>query len=184
MIKNYIGIFIAIFLVSAIGFSAYEQANKTKVSAKLKRINCQEKTTTFEKIVSKKLIIKSQELLKSKNYKIESKIWKSKYATSKLFNYISKKDIDNLTIKTISNKLNKIEPNNKKLLIKFYTRENDKEDPGKHGTECKLYAGYLVYEFILDDKLVYKIQTDFMDFSGKDIQDRIDCVFNSFFSIK
>ncbi len=183
IIKKYFGIFVALFLISAISFSVYEQINKPKMSAKSKRIDCQMKTTTFERILEKSLILEAQQLLKNKSYIIESKIWKSKYATSKLFDHISKEQIDSLTIKAISN-ISIANTSKKNLLIKFYTRENDREDPGKHGTECKLYAGYLVYEFILDGKLVYKIQTDFMDFQGKDIAQRINCVFNSFMTIK
>ncbi len=184
MIKKYLGIFVTLFLISAIGFSVYEQLNKPKMSAKSKRIPCQIKTTTYERVLQIDQIKEGQKLLLSGNYKIKSKIWKSKYSTSKLFNHISKEQIDTLNHQHIHNISTEKTSSNKILEINFYTRENDPDDPGKHGTECKLYAGYLVYEFKLDGKLIYKIQTDFMDFQGKDIANRISCVYNSFLTIK
>jgi hypothetical protein len=72
---------------------------------------------------------------------------------------------------------------NKKLLIDYYIYENDKEDRGKKNKDAKSYAGYLVFEFKYDKKLVYKIQTDYMNLDTKDIDERMDCVINSFISI-
>jgi len=70
-----------------------------------------------------------------------------------------------------------------KLLVSYYTRENDIKDPGKKTKKSKLYAGYLVFEFKLHDKTVYKTQTDFQDKQGKDIADRVSCVIRSFMKI-
>jgi len=74
--------------------------------------------------------------------------------------------------------------NEKKLIIDYYIYENDKEDKGKKGAKSKLYAGYVLFEFKLDNKLVYKIQTDYMDIDGKDIKERMVCAIDSFLSIK
>ena len=41
-----------------------------------------------------------------------------------------------------------------------------------------------MFEFKLDGNVVYKIQTDYMNIDGKDIQERMDCVIKSFISIK
>ena len=88
--------------------------------------------------------------------------------------------LDNVIKKYITSNI----PNNKKLIIDYYIYENDKEDKGKKGLKSKLYAGYLLFEFKLNNKLVYKIQTDYMNIDGKDIEERMDCVIKSFLSIK
>ena len=88
--------------------------------------------------------------------------------------------LDNVIKKYITSNI----PNNKKLIIDYYIYENDKEDKRKKGLKSKLYAGYLLFEFKLNNKLVYKIQTDYMNIDGKDIDERMDCVIKSFLSIK
>ena len=183
-IKKYLGIFIAVFLITAIGYSIYEQMNKEPMSAKSKRIPCQKKTTTFEKIIKPQFVLEAQKLLKDGQYTLESSMKKSVYAKSKLFDYISLNQIDQMTIDTINKNIIQENNNDNRLFIKYYIYENDIKDPGKKTKKSKLYAGYLVYEFILNKKLVYKIQTDFMDFQGKDISNRIDCVFKSFLTIR
>ena len=40
-----------------------------------------------------------------------------------------------------------------------------------------------MFEFKYDGKLVYKIQTDYMDIDANDLEDRMDCAINSFISI-
>ena len=182
--SKYIGRFIALFFVSAILLGIYKQITTPKISAKATRIVCQTKTTTFEKVYIQDKVSQVQKLLVSGKFIISSKVWKSKYAKSKLFSYISSKEIDLLTLDTIKlmTKSNHIKDN--RLVIKFYTRENDIKDPGKKTNKSKLYAGYLVYEFILDKQIVYKIQTDFMNKNGEDIPNRIMCVFKSLLTLK
>jgi hypothetical protein len=158
--------------------------NTQKMSARASRILCQTKTITFEKIYIKESVHKCQDLFKSNNYTFVSKITKSKYSKSKLFDYITQKEIDTLTTKTINKYISDPKNNQSKLTIQLDIVENDIKDPRKKTKKSKLYAGYLVYEFKLDNKVVYKIQTDFMDFQGKDIANRIECVFNSFLTIK
>lgn len=182
--KKNLSIFILFFLLSGIGFSIYQELTKKPISFKAQRLSCQQYTTTFEKILNKEAIKKAQNLLQTHNYTFSSSIWKSEYATSKIFDFVSQEDIDKLTQQTISKYQVDNKPNQQKLHINFYTRENDTKDPNKKSDSCKLYAGYLVYEFKLDNKLIYKIQTDFMSFKGEDIPSRIECIFNSFLSIK
>jgi len=156
----------------------------TKPSVKDKRISCQEQTITFEKIANLKLIETSKNLLRSNNYYISSHIEYSKYMKSQLNKYINIEKSDELLNKTIKNYLNKAEKTNKKLEIKYYIYENDKEDKGKKGKKSKLYAGYLLFEFKLDNKLIYKIQTDYMKLNATDIPNRMDCVIRSFITLK
>jgi hypothetical protein len=161
----------------------YQTITHKKQTTNTKRVPCQTKSITFEKIKDKNQTRTAQKLLVSGNYIVQSYIQKSVYATSKLFKYISQEDIDNITKNNI-NKIIKTKTIQKdKVLISYYTRENDTKDPGKKTKKSKLYARYLVYEFKLNNKTVYKIQTDFKNKQGKDINDRIKCVLTSFMSI-
>ena len=74
-------------------------------------------------------------------------------------------------------------PNENKLSINYYIYENDKEDKGKKNNDAKAYAGYLVFEFKYNNRLVYKIQSDYMNLNGNDIEDRMSCAIKSFTSL-
>lgn len=173
---------IVIILFSAIFYVVFNQATK---SAKTKRVECQTQTTTFEKIFVEEPITEAINSFKSDNYEIISDIEYSKYMKSNLINILTKEQSDE-KLKSVINKylsLDNKQNNDKKILIKYYIYENDKEDSGKKNDEAKKYAGYLVFEFKYDNKLVYKIQTDYMNLDGNDIDERMDCVINSFISI-
>lgn len=81
------------------------------------------------------------------------------------------------------NMISKKESLDKKTIIDYYIYENDKEDTGKKNNEAKSYAGYLVFEFKYENKLIYKIQTDYLNLDGNNIDERMSCVINSFLSI-
>ncbi len=181
-IKIFIWSALAIFVIF-VAKDIYKTITTKKTSATTKRVACQVKSTTFEKIHDTNDIKIAQELLISGNFIIQSEIQKSVHATSKLFDYISKDDIDDI-VQTQIQKISKSKTDKAdKVLVSYYTRENDTKDPGKKTKKSKLYAGYIVFEFKLHDKTVYKIQTDFNDKQGKDIEDRISCVMASFISI-
>ena len=72
---------------------------------------------------------------------------------------------------------------NKKLVIDYFIYENDKDDPGKKTAKSKLYAGYLVFNFLLEGEQVYRLQIDFMDMQGKDIDEKIRCIMKSVLSL-
>jgi len=150
---------------------------------KEKRLPCQKKTVTFEKISNKHLIEKAVKALENNNYIIKSRIEQAIYMKSTILNHIDTKKADKILIDTINRYVNKESLSKEKLLIDYYILENDKEDKGKKGTNCKLYAGYLVFEFKFNNKLIYKIQTDFMKNDASDIPERIDCVIKSFTSL-
>lgn len=173
---------IVIILFSVIFYVVFKEATK---SAKTKRVECQIQTTTFEKIFVEEPITEAINSFKSNNYEIISDIEYSKYMKSNLINILTKEQSDE-KLKTVINKylsLDNKQNNDKKVLIKYYIYENDKEDSGKKNDEAKKYAGYLVFEFKYDNKLVYKIQTDYMNLDGNDIDERMDCAINSFISI-
>lgn len=164
------------------GYGIYDNLHKTQTK-KEKRIPCQKKTITFENISNKTLIPEAISLLQSNNYEIISRIELSKYMESKILNFISKDKADNFLNKSIKKYIKKEKTSQKKLLIDYYIYENDKEDKGKKSKKAKLYAGYLVFEFKLDNRLIYKIQSDYMKMDTSDIPERMDCIIKSFITL-
>jgi hypothetical protein len=176
---------IIIVLLSLIFYAVFKEVTK---SSKIKRLECQTNTTTFEEIFFKEPIKDAIKSLKSNNYEISSYVEYSKYMKSHLINILSKEQSDEKLEKIIEKYLDKnlnlnINKNDKKVLINYYVYENDKEDKGKKNKEAKLYAGYLMFEFKYNNKLVYKIQTDYMNLEASDLEERMDCVINSFTSL-
>lgn len=175
-------IFILIFIVGFFTYGIVTKESNDPIK-KQKRLSCQTKTTTFEKIANKQLAQEAIKLLESSNYIIKSRIEKSVYMESQIDKHICEEKANEYLNKSISRYLKTKEEKEQKLLIDYYILENDKEDKGKKGTKCKLYAGYLVFEFKLDNKLIYKIQTDYMNMDTSDIPERIDCVIKSFITL-
>lgn len=180
MNKVYYSLIFSLVLFFTYGILTKENKDITK---KEKRVSCQKKTVTFEKIGNKNFINNAIELLQTNNYLIQSRIEKAIYMESKILDFTSTKELDLILKNTIAKYSKKSVKNKNKLLIDYYILENDKEDKGKKSTNCKLYAGYLVFEFILDGKLVYKIQTDYMKGDTSDIPNRVECVIKSFVSL-
>lgn len=177
--KKLLLLILAIALFFAYGI--YEQVNKKTI--KSKRVACQEQTTTFEKISNKDKIKEAKNLLKSQNINLISDIEYSKIMKSVLVNHYSKEKLQTEIDEVLSSYFTSNKDSKKKLEIDYYIYENDKEDKGKKNKKAKLYAGYLVFEFKLDGKQVYKIQTDYMKQDGSDIKQRMECVFKSFISL-
>lgn len=151
---------------------------------KSKRVACQNETLTFEKISFGEPVNKAKELLYSGNIELKSRIDYSVNMKSNLKDKLSLEEF-NIRFKEVLNNYIKYNKEDKeKLLIKYYLYENDKKDSGKKNDKAKKYAGYLVYEFKLHNNLLYKIQTDYKDIDAKDIENRMQCVLESFISIK
>lgn len=174
-----------IILICLLIFIFYAVFTKASQNTKTKRVECQTKTTTFEKIFVEEPIKEAIKAFKTGNYEINSSIEYSKYMKSHLKDILTKEQSDELLKNIINKYLISMEQKNqdKKVSINYYVYENDKEDSGKKNSEAKKYAGYLMFDFKYDKKLVYKIQIDYMDLDAKDLEDRMDCVINSFLSI-
>ncbi|PRM88213.1 hypothetical protein CJ669_04705 [Aliarcobacter cryaerophilus] len=160
----------------------YGVFNQNRIDPKVKRVPCQNSVTTFEKIYSTDLKFE-KELLLSSNYIIESKIEYSKSMKSNLYNIFSNKQSDQILNDVLSKFKNSDKKYDKKLLISYYIYENDKEDKGKKNKDALLYAGYLVFEFKLDNEILYKIQIDYMQADASDIKSRVNCAIESFLTI-
>ena len=179
MYKNILLLILALFL----GFAFYAVLTQVSKSSKSKRVECQTKTITFEKIFTEKPILEAVKQLKLGNYEIISNIEYSKQMKSHLIEIFNKEKSDELLNEILKKYITTNTKNSNGVLIDYYIYENDKEDNGKKNKDAKSYAGYLVFEFKYDDKLVYKIQTDYMDIDANDLEDRMDCAINSFISI-
>jgi hypothetical protein len=171
--------------ITIIGFIFYGVFSQATKSIKSKRVECQTKTITFEKINIDGPIKEAINSFKNGNYEITSDIEYSKYMKSNLVNILNKEQSDEKLKKVLEKYLssNDKKVSDKKVLLNYYIYENDKEDVGKKNNDAKSYAGYLVFEFKYDNNLVYKIQTDYMNLDGNDIDERMDCAINSFISI-
>ncbi len=151
----------------------------TKKGPNIERLECHTKSTTFEYVYKKELVTVMQDAIKSSNVEIKSKFKLSKYMQTKLATHISLEQVDTMIQKQIDLHNDRTKDNTKKLFIDYFIYENDKEDPGKKTAKSKLYAGYLVFNFFLEGEKVYRLQIDFMDMQGKDIDKKVNCAIAS-----
>lgn len=175
MKKTILGL-IGVVILILVGSSIYEQLNKK--GAKSKRLDCHKNVTVFERVYHQDRLLSIKDLLNDGKFKLEFRVEKSKYMDTQLFEYV---DIEQ-TQDEILNIFNHKEDSDT-LKVKVLLYENDKKDPGKKSKEALLYAGYLMFDFYLENSLVYKIQIDFMDMQGHDIKQTIECIKNSIITI-
>lgn len=177
----YATVFIAALLL--IGSSIYEEA--TKKGAKAARLTCQKGSVVFERIVDQELLEKLQNRVKSgADVSFELHAQKSKYMPTKFFDIYDIEMLKEATLQAMKPYETQAQKDgNKSIVIDILVYENDKEDPGKKSAEAKVYAGYLVYSFIIEQKTVYKIQIDFMESDGSDINTKVACAVESLMSL-
>ncbi len=161
--------------------SIYDELHKDKTPGKAKRLACQKKVTTFERAFDDLEVSLAQKEIESHKIVFHSDAEKATYMKSQLFQHISLKQ----TNKVFREMIDKYRVNNKKIdknfIYSYYIYENDKKDPGKKSKKSKLYAGYVVFEVKNENnKMIYKIQIDFLDNKGADIDQTIRCAIKSF----
>ena len=175
--------FIIIIIFIGVGIGVYQQImKKTK---NFKRLECHKQTTTFERIFFEEPTVNTAiEQLEANNYEVISRIEFSKIMKSNLEGKITLDELNEMLKDTINEYLvDNSMKNDKKTVIDYYLYENDKADSNKKNENAKNYAGYLMFDFKYNNKLVYKIQTDYMNQDGSDISQRLDCAIHSFTSI-
>ena len=167
------------FIIIFFAYGTYQEINKT--NAKSSRIKCQQQSTTFEKISNNKNINISQSQLKAHKFESEASIEYSNFMKSKLINIMNVKELKSLFIKNLPAKsLNNFTD---ELFIKYYIYENDKKDTNKKNKDALIYEGYLYFEFYLNKELIYTIQSDYLKNNTSSIENRINCIIDSFLSI-
>lgn len=171
-----------IVVFSVIFYKIYKESSK---GLNFKRLECQSKTTTFERVFAESPVEKGIEALQNKKYIIKSNIEYSKYMKSNIKESVYIEDLDKLLANTID-KYSKTIANNddKNFVIDYYLYENDKEDTSKKNDKAKEYAGYLMFDFKYNNELIYKIQTDYTSIDTSDVEERMDCVIKSFTTLK
>jgi len=170
----------AVFLYFIIS-DVYHQM--TKKGPNSTRLDCQKECKVFEKVYDKAHFPQAKAALLSGKYELGSEILKAKYMKSRLFEYVHLEHVDQYVKEAIANRHDSEVHSDKKVQIDYYIYENDKDDPGKKTKKSKLYAGYLVFTFMLDGKKIYVIQIDFLDMQGSDINKRVDCAIESFLTL-
>jgi len=179
--KQYIIVFIVVFIGYLVGNSIYEEITKDPTPGKAKRIECQSKVTSFERGFNEAQIKEAQQEIKNGMITFTSGIEKTIYSDSTLFEYVSLEKTDEVFQKLLTSFVEKNSLHqNKKYDFSYYIYENDIKDPGKKTKKSKEYAGYVVLEVKNNNTTIYKVQIDFMDFEGKDLQDSLSCAVQSF----
>ncbi len=138
---------------------------------------CQKEVTTFEKATQNRELLKEAiERIKAGEMRYECVFVASKYMQSQL-----DKKITPELLKSKSESLFGASKKDDGVLIKCAFYENDKLDPGKKSQNCKLFAGYLMYEFIYKNEQVYKIQIDVEEADVSDMDRRLECIKSSIY---
>jgi PBP1b-binding outer membrane lipoprotein LpoB len=138
-----------------------------------KKPECMKEVVAFDKIESKKILNQQYQDFLQKGGKFESKIEYPEYMSSLIKGKITTESVDEVVKKYIKE-------SNSDYKIKYTIIENDKMDPKKKTQKCKLFAGYLLFEFFYKDTRFYKIQIDFMQTDGSDIEKRVKCMMKMF----
>ena len=174
---------VIIIIGLVLGQGIIEKMSFSKKSASSKRLQCQTKSTTFERVIRPELIPLLQSALENEDYTLNIDIEKSKYMVSRLFHFVDPNKVQE-QIETKIKTYNKDKKDLKEdITINVLIYENDKEDPGKKTEKAKTYAGYLVFSCKVNNQLAYKIQIDFMDIEGLDIPHKISCAIDSIMTI-
>jgi len=155
----------------------------TKKGSNSERLECHTKQTTFEYVYKKELVSDIQNAIKSGTVEIKSKFKLSEHMQTQLEKHINLEQVDEMIEKQINLHQGKSKSTHP-LVIDYFIYENDKEDPGKKTAKSKLYAGYLVFNFMLEGEQIYRLQIDFMDLQGKDIEEKIQCMMKSVLTLK
>lgn len=179
----------AIIIVAFLAFVSYGVLSEmfkepATLNAKAKRVECQTKVTTFEKIFEDKPVIEAVNAFKNGNYEIKADIEYSKTMKCNLIDILNVEQASKILESSIAKFVtNPKTSSDKNVIVDYYVYENDKEDDGKKNDDAKMYAGYLVFQFKYEKATVYKTQIDYMKMDASDIKERMDCVIQSFISI-
>lgn len=177
---------IIVISITLVIYSKYIAPAQQKKAAYNSGIPCQNESTSlgkiicFDKVYDKALIKEGLDLFKKGEYSINGGIILSEYMPTKLKDAITIEQSDKMFMDSISIKQNKDAI--RRLNINYEIIENDKQNPNKksNSKNCKLYAGYVLTSFRINNKQLYRIQIDFHSLSHEEISKRIDCTIKSF----
>jgi hypothetical protein len=180
--------FVSIIIISVtlVLYSKYIAPKQQKKAAMNSEIPCQKESTQlgkivcFDKVYDSKMIKEGLGLLQKGDYSINGGLILSEYMPTKLEKYISLNHTDKYFLDAIDIKVN--EESIRKLNINYEIIENDKANPNKksNSKSCKLYTGYILTSFRINNKQLYRIQIDFHSYDKAEIKKRIECTIESF----
>jgi hypothetical protein len=166
-------------------FFAYGLYKYTNRNCNLKELPCHKEVVVFDKIYKEKLISTLIKQIEAGHYTLKTTAQKAVYTKSDLFEYITVDGVDEIVHEALDGyKNNDSNEEDKSLHVNVLIYENDKNDPGKKNQQAKVYRGYLVFSFLLENTLVYKVQIDFMDYKGQDIPKRVSCALQTLLNYK
>jgi transcription antitermination factor NusG len=155
-----------------------------KENNKNSKLQCQKEVVFFDKVLQKDLVTDVKNNLYNGNFIVNIDSDKAKFMKSKLFDYVKLNETKNYVEKyLLTLKTNNFTKQKQKTVVDIVVYENDKMDPKKKSSSCKLFTGYIVITFLINDQSVYKAQIDFIDSKGKDIPKRIQCTINSLMNL-
>lgn len=180
--------FVSIIIISVtlVLYSKYIAPAQQKKAAINSGIPCQNESTNlgkivcFDKVYDATLIKEGLELLQKGEYSISGGIILSEYMPSQLKDVITIEQSDKMFMDSINITQNKDAI--RRLNINYEIIENDKQNPNKksNSKNCKLYTGYVLTSFRINNKQLYRIQIDFHSLDLQEIKKRIDCTVRSF----
>lgn len=180
-IKNYS---LGFGAVLAIAIALYYLMPTKGNSGKSTRIECQKEVTTFERIYEPTYITQTIDALKSGNIQTKYRMQFAVHTPTKMGQYFTIDEVNNNLLDILAKYHDSTISSSEPLVIDYFVYENDINDPGKKSEEAKKYAGYIRMNFYLGTKRVYSNQIDFMNFEGKDINERLECAIDSLATLK
>ncbi len=180
--------FVSIIIISVtlVLYSKYIAPEQQKKAAMKNQPSCQTDSTKlgkivcFDKVYDHKKIKEGLALLKQGDYTLNGGMILAEHMPTQLQKHITLSHTDKYFLDALDIKQNK--DSIRKLNINYEIIENDKADPKKKSDSkaCKLYAGYVLVSFRINNKQLYRIQIDFHSYDKNEIKERIDCVIKSF----
>ena len=137
---------------------------------------CQKETYTHDKLYDKELIFKANDLLNRGIYVLDGGFIYPRFGKSYLKKEITLKETNDF-FKTAILKSSK--EKNIFLKIKYEIVENDKNNPRKTQKD-KNYAGELISSFRINQKEIFRMHTEFLQYDKEEIKQRINCTIKAF----
>jgi len=167
--------------VAFIGYGIYAEATK-KAPQKQYRLACHQEQTTFEKLYHTEKYDSLLRAIKAGNISFDVKGIKSVHMPSQLFEFVNIEDFTtNLKQRFALLENNSSSKEYVNIVVEIY--ENDKHDPNKKSPKATLFAGYILFNYQMNNQNIYQIQIDFLDDKGTDIPKRIECAITSLITL-
>lgn len=164
---------IIIISVTMVLYNKYIVKDEKKTTRVNSNLECQLIAKTIDKITSPQLIKEVNYYLENGNYILNGGFIKPRFGKFYLEDKIDLEQANQMFIDSI--KFKPKENPIKYLSINYEIIENDKNDPRKKEGYEKSYAGRLLTSFRINGKELFMMNSDFLDYSGESIKDRIEC---------